>query len=120
MLKPIPARIMRSTATVKACKGLDRYQNQTFDVYTVTGVHLQPTNEIRKTANNTDCTLRSILFVDKKHSKPTLNWWSLFDTAHAMGGDVKVIVRGEEYTVFSVDELRDDTDLFHHYEIGLR
>jgi hypothetical protein len=37
-----------------------------------------------------------------------------------MGGDVKVTVRGEEYTVFSVDELRDDTDQFHHYEIGLR
>jgi hypothetical protein len=37
-----------------------------------------------------------------------------------MGGDVKVIVRGQEYTVFTVDELRDDTDMFHHWEIGLR
>lgn len=120
MLKPIPAKIMRSTATVKACKGLDRYQNQQFDTYTVKGVHLQPTNEIRKSADNTDCTLSSILFVDRKHSTPTLDWWGLFNTAHAMGGDVKVIVRGEEYTVFSVDELRDDTDQFHHYEIGLR
>jgi hypothetical protein len=24
-----------------------------------------------------------------------------------------------EYTVFSVDALRDDTDQLHHYEIGL-
>lgn len=120
MFKPIPARIMKSTATVKACTGLDRYQNQTFDTYTVKGVHLQPTNEIRKSADNTDCTLSSILFVDKRHSKPTLDWGGLFNTAHSMGGDVKVIVRGEEYTVFSIDELRDDTDLFHHYEIGLR
>ena len=120
MLKPIPARIMRSTATVKACTGLDRYQNQTYAEYTVKGVHLQPTNEIMKTTDNTDCTLRSVLFVDKKHSKPDLNWWGLFNTAHAIGGDVKVIVRGEEYTVFSIDELRDDTDLFHHFEIGLR
>lgn len=120
MLKPIPAKIMRSVATVKACKGLDRYQNQVFDVYNVKGVHLQPTNEIRKTADNTDCTLRSILFVDRKHSKPTIDWWGLFNHAHSIGGDVKVIVRGEEYTVFTVDELRDDTDQFHHYEIGLR
>lgn len=120
MLKPIPAKIMRSTCTVKACTGLDRYQNQTFDTYTVKGVHIQPTNEIRKSADNTDCTLSSILFVDRKHSKPTLAWWDLFNTAHLMGGDVKVTVRGVEYTVFSVDELRDDTDEFHHYEIGLR
>ena len=120
MLRPIPARIMRSTATVKACTELDRYQNQTYSEYIVKNVHLQPTNEIRKTADNTDCTLRSILFVDRKHSTPTLDWWQLFETAHNMGGDLKVIVRGEEYTVFSVDELRDDTDSFHHWEIGLQ
>ena len=111
---------MRSTATVKACTGLDRYQNQTYAEYTVKNVHHQPTNEIRKTADNTDCTLRSILFVDRKHSTPTLDWWQLFETAHNMGGDLKVIVRGEEFTIFSVDELRDDTDNFHHWEIGLQ
>ena len=120
MLRPIPAKIMQSEATVKACTGLDMYQDPTYTEYTVKKVHLQPTNEIRKTADNTDCTLRSILFVDKRHSTPTLDWWGLFQTAHEMGGDVKVIVRGVEYTVFSVDELRDDTDLFHHWEIGLQ
>lgn len=120
MLKPIPAKIMRSTATVKACTGLDRYQKQTYTEYTVKNVHVQPTNEIRKTVNNTDETLNSILFVDRKHSKPLLDWESLFETAHKMGGDMRVIIRGREYTVFSVDALRDDTDNFHHYEIGLR
>lgn len=111
---------MRSTATVRACTGIDQYQNQTFAEYTVKNVHVQPTNEIRKTAENTDCTLRSILFVDRKHSTPTLDWWALFDTAHTLGGDVKVTIRGVEYTVFSVDELRDDTDQFHHWEVGLQ
>lgn len=110
---------MRSTATVKACTALDKYQNQTYTEYTVRNVHIQPTNEIRKAADNTEQNLRSILFVDKKHSTPTLNWWGLFSTAHALGGDVKVIVRGVEYTVFDVDELLDDTDLFHHWEISL-
>ena len=120
MLKPIPAKIMRSTCTVKACTSLDRYQNPTYTEHTVKRVHIQPTNEIRKTADNTDCSLRSLLFVDKVHSTPTLDWWGMFETAHAMGGDVKVIIRNVEYTVFTVDELRDDTDQFHHWEIGLR
>ena len=119
MLKPIPARILRSTATVEACTGLDRYQNQTYDTYTVKHVHIQPTNEIRKTADNTECTLRSILFVDGRHSTPALDWNALFTAAHAIGGDLRVTVRGIVYTVFSVDELRDDTDCFHHWEIGL-
>ena len=119
MLRPIPAQILRSTATVKACTGLDRYKNPVYEVYTVERVHIQPTNEIRKTPTNTDCTLRSLLFADAKRSTP-LDWWGLFTTAHDMGGDLKVVVRGVEYTVFTVDELRDDTDTFHHWEIGLR
>lgn len=120
MLKPIPAKIMRTTITVKACTGTDRYQKQTYDTYTVKKVHLQPTNEIRKTPDNTDCVLRSLLFVDKQHSTPLLDWESLVKVAHETAGDVKVVCRGEEYTVFTVDALRDDTDCFHHYEIGLR
>lgn len=119
MLRPIPARIMRTTATVRACTGLDRWQNPVYQEYTVNRVHLQPTNEVRKTAENTECTLRSLLFADRKNSKPDIDWWNIFNTAHDMGGDVKVIVRGQEYTVYTVEELRDDTDLFHHWEIGL-
>ena len=120
MLRPIPARIMRSSATVKACTGVDRYQNQTFTEYSLKNVHLQPTNELRKTADNTSNVLRSILFVDKRHSSPDLDWNQLFLTAQGLAGDIKVVVRGITYTVFSVDELRDDTDLFHHWEIGLQ
>jgi hypothetical protein len=119
MLKPIPSRILRSTATVKACSGVDRYQNQIYTEYTVNKVHLQPTNEIRKTQSNTECVLRSILFVDAKTSTPVLDWLALFEQAHKLAGDMRVIVRGQEYTVFSVDALRDDTDNLHHYEVGL-
>ena len=118
MLRPIPAKILKSEATVKACTGVDRYQHPTYTEYTVKNVHLQPTNELRKTAVNTSNVLKAVLFADKRHSTQ-LDWNSLFLTAQSLAGDVKVIVRGIEYTVFSVDELRDDTDCFHHWEIGL-
>ena len=121
MLKPIPAKILKSAATVKVCNGVDRYQNQTYTEYAVKRVHLQPTNEIRKTQDNTDISLRSILFVDARISTPSLDWWALFNSAHSIGGDMKVVdKKGETFTVFTVDELKDDTDQFHHYEIGLR
>ena len=119
MLRPIPARIMRSFATVRACTGVDKYQNQEYTEYTVKNVHLQPMNELKKTSVNTSNVLRSILFVDKRHSTPDLDWMNMLLTAQSVAGDVKVTVRGVEYTVFSVDELRDDTDTFHHWEIGL-
>ena len=119
MLKPIPSRILKSTATVKVCSGVDRYQNQTYTEYEVKKVHLQPTNEIRKTQDNTDITLRSILFVDAHTSTPFLDWCSLLQTAHVNLGDMRVIVRGTEYTAVGVDELHDDTDTLHHWEVAL-
>lgn len=119
MLKPIPSKILKSTATVKACSGVDRYQNQTYTEYTIKRVHLQPTNEIRKTQDNTEINLRSIMFVDARISTPFLDWCALLQTAHVNLGDVRVVVRGVEYTVISVDELRDDTDNLHHWEISL-
>ena len=119
MLKPIPSKILKSTATVKVCSGVDRYQNQTYTEYTVDRVHIQPTNEIRKTQDNTDITLRSVLFVDAHTSTPVLDWYALLQTAHTNLGDMRVIVRGQEYTVIGVDELRDDTDCLHHWEVSL-
>lgn len=119
MLKPMPSKILKSTATVKVCSGVDRYQNQTYTEYTVKRVHLQPTTEIRKTQDNTEINLRSILFIDARISTPHLDWCALLQTAHENLGDVRVIVRGIEYTVISVDELRDDTDNLHHYEVAI-
>ena len=119
MLRPIPEKILRSTATVQVCTGVDMYQNQTFTTYTVRRVHLQPTAAIVKTVSNTDRQLRSVLFVDVRHSKPALDWAALFEQAHDKGGDIYVTVRGIRYTVAAVDGLRDDTDCLHHWEIGL-
>ena len=119
MLPPIPAKILKSTATVKVCSGVDFYQNQTYTEQTVKRVHLQPTNEIRKTQDNTDIVLRSILFVDAKVSSPQLDWCALLQSAHDLKGDMRVTVRGVTYTVATADGLRDDTDRLHHWEIGL-
>lgn len=119
MLPPIPARILRSTATVKVCTGVDLYQNQTYTEYTVQHVHVQPTEKVIKSKDNTDQQLSSILFVDVRHSTPKLDWHALFQSAHDNGGDMRVVIRGITYTAASVDGLRDDTDRLHHWEIGL-
>ena len=119
MLRPIPRRILQSTATVEVCRAIDRYHNQVYDEYTVRRVHIQPTNEIRKSNTDTDFTLVSVLFVDARISQPALDWPALFKSATEAGGDIRVTVRGRTYTVRSVDELRDDTDTLHHWEVGL-
>lgn len=120
MLPPIPGKILRSTALVRMCTSTDVYQNQTYAEYQVEHVHLQPTTEIRKSTTNTDQQLRGILFVDARRSKPALDWAGMLADAHEKGGDLRVTVRGTTYTVLSVDALRDTSDHFHHWEIGVR
>lgn len=119
MLRPIPARILRSTATVDVCSGTDLYQNQTYDTYTVKRVHIQPTERIIKTKGNTDVQLSAVLFVDARISSPSLDWRGLLEGAHNLGGDMRVTIRGITYTVASADGLRDDTDRLHHWEISM-
>lgn len=119
MLKPIPSKILRSTAEVEVCTGVDLYQNQTYETFTVDRVHLQPTERIVKTKTNTDQQLSGVLFVDARHSAPALDWAGLLKQAHDNGGDMRITVRGTTYTVMACDELRDDSDRFHHWEINL-
>ena len=119
MLRPIPARILRSTVTVKVCNGVDVYQNQTYTTYTIRRVHLQPEEKIVKSRTNTDQQLTGILYVDARLSSPAIDWRALLERAHDVGGDMRVTVRGITYTVATADGLRDDTDRLHHWEIGL-
>ena len=119
MLRPIPPSILRSTATVEVCTGTDLYQNQTYETYTVKRVHIQPTEKIVKTRENTDQQLSSVLYVDARISSPALDWRTLLQSAHDHGGDMRVTIRGVTYTVAYVDGLRDDTDRLHHWEIQM-
>lgn len=119
MLRPIPPRILRTTATVRACTGVTIYHQPTYDEQTVTRVHLQDVHELRRTVENTDVVLRAILYVDARLSKPALDYERLFRESAKNGAPMQIVIRGSLYTVASVDRLTGDTDRLHHWEIGL-
>ena len=126
MLSPIPRRILRSKATFTVPGGFDRYQNPVEPtVYTVSNVHLQADNSTHKTAQNTEVTLRGVLFVDARYSTPQLDYEALQEAAQAAGGVMTVTVTDKHgnstgpYTVLVIDALPDDEDNLHHYELGL-
>ena len=119
MFRPISSRILKSSVTVSVCTGTDIFQNQIFETYTVSNVFMMPSDTIVKTNDNTDRQLQGMLYVDGRKSVPALDWRALLVRAHDCGGDVKVSLRGVEYTVLSVSEYRDFADKFHHWEIGV-
>lgn len=89
---------------------------QTFDLKSV---HMQNTNEVRRTTDNTEVVLRSILFYDCRLSSPRLNLWVLNNQSLKAGKQMTIEYEGQSYTVQTCDLVPDDTGKPHHYELGL-
>ena len=126
MLRPIPQSLLGDIAVIKVCTGIDEWQNAGWQTYTVKNVHLQNTNEVKKTKDNTEVVLRSILFVDGRLSKPTLDYDSLTWQSQKNGKPLRCEVynaQGEkygEYEVITVDPVPDvPATRIHHIELGL-
>ena len=119
MLQPIPKRLLTKTATINVPTGVDSWQKPTYTAYTIYYTHLQNTNELRKTKDNTEVVLRSILFIDAKISTPSLDYLALEREAESHNADIKVVMDGLSFKVQIVDAVPDDTGATHHYELGL-
>ena len=59
-LSPIPARILKQSATLRVCSGVDMWQEPTWTETALGSICIQPSNETRKTKDNTEAVLRSL------------------------------------------------------------
>ena len=126
MLRPIPQQLLRDMVTIKVCTGMDAWQKPVWQETSVKNVHLQNTNEVRKTANNTEVVLRSVLFIDARRSVPSLDYDALAMQSEAAGRPMRAVVfnfKGQQvgdYEVLTVDTEPNvpSTDT-HHVELGL-
>lgn len=126
MLRPIPATLLRDLVTIKVCIGVDAWQKATWQECTVSQVHIQNTNEVKKTKDNTEVVLRSILFIDGTRSTPVLDYDSLADQSLAAGHPMRAIVKNAsgqiigDFEVLTVDPVPDiSSTRVHHIELGL-
>ena len=121
MLKPIPARILKHSATLKVPKTIDAWDKVTsYTDYALHRVCVQPSNKTVKSKDNTDITLNGIMFYDCRMSSPrNLDIKALKNQSDAIDGDIKLVFGSETFTVQIVETLYDDTGLYHHTEVGL-
>ena len=67
-LSPIPARILKQSATLRVCSGVDMWQEPTWTETALGSICIQPSNGTRKAKDETEAVLRSICFVDAVRS----------------------------------------------------
>ena len=89
MLRPIPQQLLRDLVTIKVCTGMDAWQKPTWQEYAVSNVHLQNTNEVKKTRDNTEVVLRSVLFIDQVRSTPQLDYAALVEQSESAGKPIR-------------------------------
>ena len=125
-LSPIPSRMLHDTVLFKVCTGENRYQEKTYDEYTVKNVHLQSSNDVYKRANDTEVQLKGTLFVDARRSQPILDLYALQTESLLNGDTMRAIVydasgnQTGDYAVLVVDDLPDvPANRRHHWELGL-
>ena len=126
MLSPIPNALLVDVMTLSVCTGVDAWQNEKWETFTVNNVHLQNTNEVRKSRENTEVVLRSILFVDCRRSTPQLDYGALAAQSEDAGKPMRCTVtdaqgnKQGDFEILTVD-LVDDVPAtrIHHIELGL-
>lgn len=126
MLPSIPRSLLVDVMTLYVCTGMDVWQNPTWDTYTVNNVHLQNTNEVKKTKDNTEVVLRSILFIDSRLSTPSLDYGTLAEQSQQAGKPMRCTVTNAqgvnqgEFEILTVDLVPDyPATRVHHVELGL-
>lgn len=120
MLKPIPKKILKHTVTIRVCTGVDLWQATTYADTVLASVCVQPSDETRKSKDNTEVTLNSMLFVDARRSIPVgFDIAAKKDESEAAGHSMEVLFGDRTYHVKSVDTLYDDEGKLHHWEVGL-
>ena len=121
MLRPIPARILTHSATLKQCTGIDVWEAPTYTDTELTHICVQPSHETRMDNTNTEVALTSVAFIDARLSTPRgFDFQAAQDASEANGAPLALIYGGRHYTVLTVDALCDDTGAYHHTELGLR
>lgn len=121
MLRPIPARILTHSATLKQCTGIDVWQEPTYTDIPLEHICVQPVHETRMDATNTEVALTSVAFIDARLSSPQgFDFQQAQDISEANGCPLAFYYQGRHYIVLTVDALCDDTGAYHHTELGLK
>lgn len=118
--------MLHDRAVLRVVTGMDRYQDRTYEEYTVNNVHLQNDLAIIKGPQDTEVQLRGWLFIDSRRSTPILDYNALQTQSLEAGGEMRVTVydaAGTEvgdFPILVVDGVPDvPATRVHHWELGL-
>jgi hypothetical protein len=118
LVRKPPKHIYGMTVTFHVATGIDRWSAVTWTDYPISGVNVQPSHDTARTKDNTEVSLKAIVFVDSAYSNPFLSLLALQNQSEANGHQMKVTWAGSDMTVASVEPIYDEFCRLDHFEVG--
>lgn len=106
------------TVTFHVATGIDRWSAVTWADYPIAGVNVQPSHDTARTKDNTEVSMKAIIFIDSAYSNPFLSLVALQDESEAHGHQMKVTFGSENMTVASIEPIYDEYCRLDHFEVG--
>lgn len=109
-IKPVPLKLLIHTVTLRHKSNDGNWNDSDYTEQTLYHVRLEPKKTMVYSKENQQITMNSILFIDNTHSTKPDN----------ISLDDDIVFNGEVFTIKSIDKhYALDSDVPHHYEIGL-
>lgn len=109
MVKPIPKKLLIHNVEYYEYDSESSFQNSYKTPVTISYVRLEPQNKVVNNTGGESITSKAVLFVDVVNSTPIPNFVE----------KSKVVWKGKEMYIQSIDELFADTPIPHHWELNL-
>lgn len=118
MRKP-PKHVYSHSITLHVAQGVDVWQEVASADIAIEGVNVQPSSATVRNKDNTEVTLRAMLFADSRYTSPALDWWALKEQSETNGSLLTLTFEGNTFHVISVDKLYNEYGQLDHWEVGL-
>ena len=118
-MKP-PKYVYNATIAVNVCQSVDRWQAATDTTTTVKGVNFQDAHDTALNKDNTEVSLRALVFIDSDYSTPHLDYWSLQKSSETAGRPMTITYGGDLYEVLTVDRVDNQHGKLDHWELSLK
>ena len=100
------------------CGSLDRWQSVNWVDYPIYGVNVQPTHDTTRTKDNTEVSMKAIIFIDSAYSNPFESLLTLQNESEGNGHQMTVTFGAETLTVAKVEPIYDEFCRLDHYEVS--
>lgn len=117
MVRKPPKHVYGMECTFHVASDIDKWSAVQWTDYAINGVNVQPAHDTTRTKDNTEVSVKAVIFIDSAYSNPFYSLLTLQKESESHGHQMTVTWGGETMTVATVEPLYDEFCRLDHFEV---